>query len=59
MHAENGGAIDVIVQQALAEGKKAPKYHALTRPTTAEAEATVACHRARRNGRARRSTSFT
>jgi dihydropyrimidinase len=39
MHAENGGAIDVIVEQALAEGKKAPKYHALTRPTTAEAEA--------------------
>jgi len=41
MHAENGGAIDVIVQQALAEGKTAPKYHALTRPTTAEAEATA------------------
>jgi len=40
MHAENGSAIDVIVQQALAEGKTAPKYHALTRPTTAEAEAT-------------------
>ena len=40
MHAENGGAIDVIVRQALAEGKTAPKYHALTRPTTAEAEAT-------------------
>ena len=40
MHAENGGAIDVIVQQALAEGKRAPKYHALTRPTTAEGEAT-------------------
>jgi dihydropyrimidinase len=39
MHAENGSAIDVIVQQALAEGKRAPKYHALTRPTTAEAEA--------------------
>jgi dihydropyrimidinase len=39
MHAENGSAIDVIVQQALAQGKKAPKYHALTRPTTAEAEA--------------------
>ena len=32
MHAENGGAIDVIVQRALAEGKTAPKYHALTRP---------------------------
>jgi dihydropyrimidinase len=40
MHAENGGAIDVMVQQALAEGKRAPKYHALTRPTTAEGEAT-------------------
>lgn len=40
MHAENGGAIDVLVQRALAEGKKSPKYHALTRPTTAEAEAT-------------------
>src|SRR6202166_2628003 len=39
MHAENGSAIDVIVQQALAEGKTAPKYHALPRPTTAEAEA--------------------
>jgi dihydropyrimidinase len=40
MHAENGGAIDVIVRRALAEGKRAPKYHALTRPVTAEAEAT-------------------
>jgi dihydropyrimidinase len=30
----------VIVKRALAEGKTAPKYHALTRPTTAEAEAT-------------------
>lgn len=39
MHAENGGVIDMIVQRALAEGKKAPIYHALTRPTTAEAEA--------------------
>jgi dihydropyrimidinase len=39
MHAENGGAIDVIVQRTLAEGKRAPIYHALTRPTTAEAEA--------------------
>jgi len=39
MHAENGGVIDVIVQRALAEGKKAPIYHALTRPATAEAEA--------------------
>jgi dihydropyrimidinase len=39
MHAENGGVIDVMVQRALAEGKTAPIYHALTRPTTAEAEA--------------------
>jgi dihydropyrimidinase len=39
MHAENGGVIDVIVQRALAEGKKAPVYHALTRPARAEAEA--------------------
>jgi dihydropyrimidinase len=40
MHAENGNVIDVIVRRALAEGKRAPKYHALTRPTTAEGEAT-------------------
>ena len=39
MHAENGSVIDVIVQQALADGKTAPIYHALTRPTIAEAEA--------------------
>jgi len=38
MHAENGVVIDVIVKKALAEGKTAPKYHALTRPTKAEAE---------------------
>lgn len=40
MHAENGGAIDVLVKQALAAGHTAPKYHGLTRPTTAEGEAT-------------------
>jgi dihydropyrimidinase len=39
MHAENGGVIDVIVQRALAEGHTSPIYHALTRPTGAEAEA--------------------
>ena len=43
IHAENGSAIDVVVAQALAEGKTAPHYHALTRSTQAEAEAT---HRA-------------
>ena len=40
MHAENGGVIEVLVRQALAEGHTAPKYHALTRPMSAEAEAT-------------------
>jgi dihydropyrimidinase len=39
MHAENGSVIDVIVAKAIAEGKTAPVYHALTRPTRAEAEA--------------------
>jgi dihydropyrimidinase len=43
MHAENGGVIDVLVRKALADGKTAPKYHALTRPARAEGEAT---HRA-------------
>ena len=40
MHAENGGVIDVLVQEALRKGEKAPKYHALTRPSRAEGEAT-------------------
>ncbi len=43
LHAENGGVIDVIIKEALAQGKTGPKYHALTRPTIAEGEAT---HRA-------------
>jgi dihydropyrimidinase len=40
MHAENGVVIDVLVKRALAAGHTAPKYHALTRPTKAEAEGT-------------------
>ncbi len=43
MHAENGIAIDVLVEQALARGETAPKYHSLSRPQIAEAEGT---HRA-------------
>jgi dihydropyrimidinase len=43
MHAENGGAIDVLVQRYLAEGKTAPVNHGLTRPSSMEGEAT---HRA-------------
>jgi dihydropyrimidinase len=39
MHAENGSVIDVMIARALAEGKTAPIYHALTRPPRAEAEA--------------------
>jgi dihydropyrimidinase len=43
VHAENGHVIDVLVRQALARGETEPRYHALTRPPRAEAEAT---HRA-------------
>jgi dihydropyrimidinase len=38
MHAENGIVINEIIKHALAKGHTAPKYHALTRPTLAEAE---------------------
>jgi dihydropyrimidinase len=40
MHAENGGVIDELVKEAIRKGQKAPKYHALTRPSRAEGEAT-------------------
>src|SRR5256886_2265687 len=40
VHAENGDAIDVLVREALAEGKPEPRYHALTRPPETEGEAT-------------------
>jgi dihydropyrimidinase len=43
MHAENGSAIDVLVQQALARGNTGPYYHGVTRPWQTEQEAT---HRA-------------
>ncbi|MCC3774808.1 dihydropyrimidinase [Streptomyces sp. UNOB3_S3] len=43
MHAENGIAIDVLVEQALAEGKTDPRYHGEVRRALLEAEAT---HRA-------------
>jgi dihydropyrimidinase len=43
MHAENGSAIDVLVQQALERGETAPYYHGITRPWQTEQEAT---HRA-------------
>jgi dihydropyrimidinase len=43
MHAENGIAIDVLVEQALAAGKTDPRYHGEVRRELLEAEAT---HRA-------------
>jgi dihydropyrimidinase len=43
VHAENGPVIDVLVREALEQGLTSPKYHATTRPTILEGEAT---HRA-------------
>ncbi|MFI6957481.1 dihydropyrimidinase [Nocardia sp. NPDC050408] len=43
MHAENGIAIDALVEQALARGETSPYYHGVTRPWQMEEEAT---HRA-------------
>ncbi|MCI0707646.1 MAG: dihydropyrimidinase [Ignavibacteriae bacterium] len=40
MHAENGGVIDLLVKRLLSEGKTGPNGHALSRPATAEQEAT-------------------
>ncbi|TJZ54707.1 dihydropyrimidinase [Streptomyces piniterrae] len=40
MHAENGIAIDVLVEQALAEGRTDPRYHGEVRRVLLEAEAT-------------------
>ena len=40
MHAENGIAIDVLVQQHIARGETDPKYHGISRPSLLEGEAT-------------------
>ncbi|MGC5774458.1 dihydropyrimidinase [Paenibacillus pabuli] len=40
VHAENGDVIDLLVQQALADGRTEPIHHALTRPSILEGEAT-------------------
>ena len=40
VHCENGWAIDVLVERALAAGQTDPIYHAHTRPEGLEAEAT-------------------
>ncbi|MCA1218060.1 dihydropyrimidinase [Streptomyces sp. 8L] len=39
-HAENGPAIDVLVEQALARGERDPRYHGEVRRALLEAEAT-------------------
>jgi dihydropyrimidinase len=41
VHAENGDVIDTLVAEAVARGDTAPRFHALTRPAAAEAEATA------------------
>jgi dihydropyrimidinase len=41
VHAENGYAINVLVQEAVKAGNLAPKYHYLTRPPEFEGEATA------------------
>jgi dihydropyrimidinase len=43
VHAENGPVIQVLIEEALAAGHTIPKYHAATRPSLMEGEAT---HRA-------------
>ena len=39
VHAENGLAIDVLIEQAIAAGNTGPEFHSLTRPPELEAEA--------------------
>ena len=53
MHAENGGAIDVLVKRYLAEGKGDPINHGLTRPASMEGEATGRAIALARLGRSR------
>ncbi len=43
MHAENGPVIQVLIDEAVAAGHRAPRYHASTRPSLMEGEA---AHRA-------------
>lgn len=40
VHAENGDVIDYLIRKALDEGHTEPIYHALTRPSVLEGEAT-------------------
>jgi dihydropyrimidinase len=40
LHAENGTVIDLLIREALEQGHTSPRYHALTRPSILEGEAT-------------------
>ena len=54
VHCENGWAIDVLVERALAAGQTDPIHHAHTRPEILEAEATAPLRAARRARRRER-----
>jgi dihydropyrimidinase len=41
VHAEDGGAIEGLIAEALRRGETAPRFHAATRPPRAEADATA------------------
>jgi dihydropyrimidinase len=41
VHAENGDAIEILIREAVAGGRRTPEWHALTRPHWTEAEATL------------------
>ncbi len=41
MHAENGDVIDLMIAEALAEGRTEPEWHALTRPAWGAVEAVM------------------
>ncbi len=41
VHAENNGIIENLVEENLSQGRKSAKYHALSKPAIAEAEAVV------------------
>lgn len=40
LHAENGTIVELLIQEALAQGHTSPRHHALTRPALLEGEAT-------------------
>jgi dihydropyrimidinase len=41
LHAENGDVIDILIAEALAAGRTAPEWHALTRPAWGAVEAVL------------------